>query len=563
MYYQLSILTDMNEYWKVIMQKSLFYILLMNLLISMVGCGNHLNTDPDGPGDRVVHSVIVTPNPIEVLRGKAQIFSAEVQGLRNPPQTVTWSVTSGTPNTNINSNTTISTSGILTVANAEPSQILVIRATSTFDTDFYGFAEVAVDGSIVTNVIITPSGVNVQRDGTLQFTAVVEGRFNPSQEVTWSVSGGGIGTNISATGYLTVSENEIAEQLTITAVSQDDPTKSSHAVISIPGVGESWDVHDVASWSAAVGGIRNGGNNKTHTINLTADVAVPFTERALFHDVSGIVVTINGTNTLSPSTVGNLLYIGLGQTVIVNNVTLRGRSDNNTAVVNIQSGATFHMKGNASVTGNSSNNSAGGVVVNGGNFIMQGNSTVSDNVHRDWIGTGGVLVNGGTFTMRDNASITRNEATQMWSAGGGVHVASGGNFIMEGGTISSNSSVSGGGVLVASGGSFTLLNGTITANTANGNGGGVHVGGLFNMVGGMISVNRAYGSGGGVYVTGSATWIKTSGTISGSDAAPLGNVASTNRGHVAFREHSPSLWRNTTAGPNDNPDDDFFWRNEQ
>jgi hypothetical protein len=108
----------------------------------------------------------------------------------------------------------------------------------------------------------------------------------------------------------------------------------------------------------------------------------------------------------------------------------------------------------------------------------------------------GVAVNSGTFTLF--GKITENEASE----GGGVYVASGGTFIMDGGIITQNkSSSNGGGVHIANGGTFTMDGGIISQNESS-NGGGVYVEGTFNMSSGSITSNTATGFGGGVYVAG-------------------------------------------------------------
>ena len=206
---------------------------------------------------------------------------------------------------------------------------------------------------------------------------------------------------------------------------------------------------------------------------------------------------------------------------------------------------------------------------------------------------GGVCVWNGTFTMSDEAIISENTASLN---GGGVATLA--TFIMNGGTISDNTSSNGGGVYVNGPYSnFTMSGGaTISSNTAS-RGGGVSVddSGTFNMSAGDISNNKAIGistyGGGGVFVTGSeasfeisggyiygntsatygggvhvssGTFIKTSGTgvIPGIDAMTLprdrNTAAATNGGNAVYvtntvkRETSvlpgqALKWENSTA----------------
>ena len=87
----------------------------------------------------------------------------------------------------------------------------------------------------VTGVTVTPpSIINVPRGQTQQFSAIVAGTNNPPQTVTWTVTGGIIGTNINESGLLTVAAGEeIADRLTVIATSTADTTISGTAVVQI------------------------------------------------------------------------------------------------------------------------------------------------------------------------------------------------------------------------------------------------------------------------------------------------------------------------------------------
>ena len=86
----------------------------------------------------------------------------------------------------------------------------------------------------VTSVIVSPTTPNVTKGATQQFSAEVTGTGNPSQTVTWSVAGGGTGTTITANGgLLTVSANETAVTLIVTATSTADPEKSGSATVTV------------------------------------------------------------------------------------------------------------------------------------------------------------------------------------------------------------------------------------------------------------------------------------------------------------------------------------------
>ena len=318
-------------------------------------------------------------------------------------------------------------------------------------------------------------------------------------------------------------------------------TPSAQATPAEPTItGNAINVTSVSNWNTAINTIRNGGNDQTYIINVTGNVTVPVIDENLFGSVTGLTVTIQGNGTLSMSnTTGTLLRIGARQTIIVRDVTLRGRSGNsNNSVVRIERDGTFRMEGRASVTGN--------------------------------VGYGGVYINGGTFNMQDSAAVTGNTYNWVDGGGGGVSIGNNGTFIMEGGTISNNTGNSNGsggvGVGVgigASGGTFTMQGGTISGNTNNyGSGGVVIRAGTFTMNGGTVSGNTGSYSG-GVGVWGNGTFTKTGGTIyGGNESQSLRNTSSTGSGHCIYLEGYPARWRNATAGPNDNTAGYGFWLND-
>jgi len=393
-------------------------------------------------------------------------------------------------------------------------------------------------GGTVEYVTVNPETAKVGTGHTLQFNASVYGTIygTNAQTVIWSVTGGRSGTNISQSGLLTIDANETAAVLTVKAVSISDMSKSGTATVTV-NMPSFWSVHDMATWGEAVNGIRNGGNNKAHTITVSGNISVLPTSSSenTFGSVTGISVNIEGNGTISMSGGGNgsLLYIGAGQTITVRNLTLQGRSGNNRPVVRIENKGEFRMAGSASVTGNSNSSLNGAGVYVGGNFIMQDNASVTGNISTgSALSAGGVYVYGGTFIMQDNASVTGNSAND----GGGVHVESRGVFNMKSGTISGNTAIWGGGVYVVEGSSsgnvFIMDGGTISNNTVisagalnpQAVGGGVY--GSFTMKGGTISGNTVSAVntggttaivdtsalGGGVYAT---TLTMEGGTISG------------------------------------------------
>jgi len=371
-------------------------------------------------------------------------------------------------------------------------------------------------------------------------TAQVQGQFNrniaSSPIMTSLIASGG-----SPYGTATTTGSRQAQTaLSSTATSKTGTGKEESSTVAVPDGVTAMSVNNVATWNTAVNRIRNGGNDQIYIINVTGNVSVPVIDENLFGSVTGLTVTIQGGGTLTISnTKGSLLRIGARQTIIARNVTLQGHSENNGAVVVIESGGTFRMEGNTLVTGNT------------GYYRNEGGS--------------GVYVRGGTFIMQ-NGIISNN--------GSGVYIGSG-IFIMQSGTISGNTNAIKNGDGLGSGvymndGIFTMESGTISGNTTIiGPGGGVYVrGGTFTMQGGTISSNNCANYGGGVFVNGGrigrGTFNKTGGTIHGSDEPQNLRNSAKQQGHAVYLSEASNSgrWRNATAGPDDNTDSYGFWLND-
>jgi len=257
-------------------------------------------------------------------------------------------------------------------------------------------------------------------------------------------------------------------------------------------------VNNAASWIEAVNGIRSGGENKVHSITISGNFTIPMSDSNTFGSVAKIAVILGGNGTISPSSNGSLLQIGNEQTVIVKDLTLRGRDNNNRSVVVIERGGLFRMEGNSTVTGNITGSYnwlyGGGVYVNGGTFVMQDNTSVTGNTINgaSWdSGGGGVYVTAkGSFYMNDNASVTGNTANEQ---GGGVYVNDGYFYMWANTSISGN-----------------------TAGPRNGKGGGVYSNGDFYMYGNASVLDNTIG---GVYVAGGNFYMQDNTSVSGNNSS--------------------------------------------
>lgn len=92
----------------------------------------------------------------------------------------------------------------------------------------------------ITKVTVTPSAVSMQKGTTYSFGSVVTGTNNPSQSVTWTVSGNqSKATTIGTDGTLTVAADETAIVLSVKAVSTVDSSKFGMASVTVENTSSS------------------------------------------------------------------------------------------------------------------------------------------------------------------------------------------------------------------------------------------------------------------------------------------------------------------------------------
>jgi uncharacterized repeat protein (TIGR02543 family) len=196
-----------------------------------------------------VEKVTVNPGGAVVERKGSRQFAAVVDGLNIPPDKtgVIWSVP------NADSGTTI-VDGLLTVAESETGT-LTLRAASVYDPLVYGEAEVAI--AQATGVAVSPQSASIVKGGSLQFSAVVEGKDLSAQNrgVVWTVAGPSkqSGTTISATGLLQAAATE-AGPLTVKATSAYDDSKSASVSVTVNGLTVTVSGGSPASYTVGFGG---------------------------------------------------------------------------------------------------------------------------------------------------------------------------------------------------------------------------------------------------------------------------------------------------------------------
>ena len=291
--------------------------------------------------------------------------------------------------------------------------------------------------------------------------------------------------------------------------------------------------------------------------------------------------TLDGANIQGGTVDKNdgVVHIMQGGTFNMNSGSISGATINNqySGTVLLDSGATMTMTGGC-ISGNSAkdqlNSSAGVTVCEGATFTMNGGEISNNTAFRG----AGVLVFGGmntstysssspaTFIM-ENGSISGNEVRDFsdgWSsdgpraAGGGVYVQENAEFIMNGGSISNNTSThQGGGVATqcenGDGGIFTMNNGTISGNSAV-NGGGIYsYSKAVTLNAGHIENNTASGLGGGMYVSTNPYSIQLGKALITDNHADTmgGGIWSCPIGTIDFADGNFAVYDNTAGGAGD------------
>ena len=205
------------------MKKNIVIVLITLTILAITSCETTKNKKA------TIDYLLVNPNPVTINRGSILDFTAIAHGANNPPQTVTWNVDG-----NSSFSTSINNNGQLTVAEDESSDVMTVRATSTYDRNKNAIATVFMFDPVVNAVIVTPNLVDVGIGWSHDFVATVTGSNNPPQTVTWSITGNNSSyTTINSNGRLSVLSGESSTEITVIATSTVDTTKSGSATANI------------------------------------------------------------------------------------------------------------------------------------------------------------------------------------------------------------------------------------------------------------------------------------------------------------------------------------------
>lgn len=221
-------------------------------------------------------------------------------------------------------------------------------------------------------------------------------------------------------------------------------------------------------------------------------------------------------------------------TLDLNNHVLTGNIDSG-SVIEIRSNSTLNLVDNATskTTHYYTPQSSGPAKISdtetaygftGGYITGSASGTANNDFNQGYHVGGGVYVaNGCTFNMNGGSIFGINHNGEN-PEGAGVYVC--GTFNMNGGKIVGNSNGNNGGGVGTSANSTVTINGGTISHNKTGWGGGITVRGTFSMSSGTISGNTATGGGGGIHVDnaggGSPSVTLTGGSITGNTSGDRG-----------------------------------------
>ncbi|PYU08713.1 MAG: hypothetical protein DMG34_01220 [Acidobacteria bacterium] len=208
-----------------------FFVLPLIFIFFLQGCAsNSVSVKQDPPAV----TISISPTAASVVTTKTQPFTATVTNATNTA--VTWQVNGVTGGDSTHG--IISASGLYTAPSSVPNPATVtLSAVLQTDPTKSASATVTITASQNPVVIsISPIVASVVTSKTQPFTATVTNTTNTA--VTWQVNGvtGGDSTHgtISASGlYTAPSAVPNPATLTVSAISQADPTKSASATVAI------------------------------------------------------------------------------------------------------------------------------------------------------------------------------------------------------------------------------------------------------------------------------------------------------------------------------------------
>ena len=163
----------------------------------------------------------------------------------------------------------------------------------------------------VSEVTVSPAAPSVQKGMSQQFTATVVAAYGMSTDVTWNVSGNlSTGTAITASGgLLTVSADETATSLTVTATSGFDNTKFGTATVTVSDVPVTPAVIDVKIAPATVSVKKGKTQQFTADVTTQGGASIEMTWSISGHALTATSISASGLLSVAESEMADTIIV--------------------------------------------------------------------------------------------------------------------------------------------------------------------------------------------------------------------------------------------------------------
>jgi len=193
-------------------------------LVVAAGCGGGTTAQPGStvnPPPVTITSVSDACSPTTIQSGQTSQCSVTVQGTGNFSTAVAWTASAGT----------IATSGLYTAPTVTAATQVTITAKSVQDPTKSGSTTISVNPPPATITFVSDgcAPTTIQSGQTSQCSATVQGTGNFNSAVSWTASAG----SIAVSGLYTAPTVIVTTQVTITATSVQDSTKSGSTTVTV------------------------------------------------------------------------------------------------------------------------------------------------------------------------------------------------------------------------------------------------------------------------------------------------------------------------------------------
>lgn len=169
----------------------------------------------------------------------------------------------------------------------------VVRATSESQSEPQSQTDTEPE---VISVQVVPGNVSMARGTSYAFSATVTGNNNPNTTVSWAVGGAkSSGTTIQSNGLLTVSGEETATTLTVTAISNQNSSVQGKAQVTLTGGNHTVSVQASPSDGGTVSGGGSVSLNGSCIVTASAKSGYLFTG----WEMDGKIVSTSNTYTVT------------------------------------------------------------------------------------------------------------------------------------------------------------------------------------------------------------------------------------------------------------------------